>query len=191
MNNREPITYLNYLRNELRSLAKRPILIIFVIALTLYHSRLDQLLTITFWLQWISSFIIIFPIGTYVGYNHTSYNLNDIFSVKEQRTLNNDYTIVYQKRIFQLHAQQRTIILPKNVISVHTHLDGTIKLWARKTELAYHEIKATQKPIQEKKIVNRQPTKPCINSRRWVNGLYPLSSQESRVNARPAGGRGV
>jgi hypothetical protein len=123
--------------------------------------------------------------------DHTAYNLNDIFSVKEQRVLNNDYTIVYQKRIFQLHAQQRTIIRPKNTISVHVHLDGTIKLWARKTELAYHEIKAKPQPIQEKKIVNRQPTKPCTNSRRWVSGLYPLSPQESRVNARPAGGRGV
>jgi hypothetical protein len=97
--------------------------------------------------------------------------------------LNNDYTIVYQKRIFQLHAQQRTIIRPKNAISVHVHLDGTIKLWIRKTELAYHEIKARpQQPIQEKTIAHNQPKKPCENSRRWVSGLYP-SHQESRVNA--------
>ena len=65
-------------------------------------------------------------------------------------------------------------------------------VWARKTELAYHEIKARaqQQPIQEKKIVFNQPKKPCVNSRRWVSGLYP-SHQEIRVNARPAGGRGV
>ena len=124
--------------------------------------------------------------------DHKLHDLDDIFSVKEQRILNNDYTIVYQKRIFQLHVQQRTIIRPKNAISVHVQLNGTIKLWTRKTKLTYHEIKARpqQQPIQEKKIVFNQPKKPSENSRRWVSGLYP-SHHESRVNARPAGGRGV
>lgn len=91
MNNREPITYLNYLRNELRSLAKRPILIIFVIALTVYHSRLDQLLTITFWLQWISSFIITFPIGTYVGYKYMQKN-RCLFKERLSQAIRDDNT---------------------------------------------------------------------------------------------------
>lgn len=70
MNNKQPITYLNHLRNELISLAKRPVLIIFVIVLTLHGSTLDQLLAITFWLQLVVGTIIIFAIGQYIVYKY-------------------------------------------------------------------------------------------------------------------------
>ena len=39
----------------------------------------------------------------------SEYNLNSIFCIKEYRVLANDYTITYNKRIYQLRADQRTI----------------------------------------------------------------------------------
>lgn len=88
------------------------------------------------------------------------YNLDAIFCTREKRTLANDYTIVYNKRIFQLQAQQRTIIRPKDVITISTRLDGSIKLLVRKIDLSFEEISARpQKPIQEKKV-QYKPHKP-------------------------------
>ena len=114
------------------------------------------------------------------------YDLNRIFTIKETRNLNNDYTIVYQKRIFQLFDCQKTTIHPGDDIIVKTHLDSTITLWIRKIKLNYHMIKTRPsiKP-QENKITQPKPCKPSPNSRRWVSGFYPIL--ESRVKpAQPA-----
>lgn len=123
------------------------------------------------------------------------YNLDDIFVLRDARVLANDYTIVYQKRIFQLLSQQKTIIRPKDQIVINTYLDGSIKLSIRKTLLAFVEIKKRQKPKPNgTTMINPIPQKPSPNSRRWVAGLPPLSnpSQERRVGEdRLTGGRGI
>ncbi len=105
-----------------------------------------------------------------------SYDLYDIFSTKETRFLANDFTITFNKRIFQLHAQQKTIIRPKNEIVVKTHLDGTITLWIRQTQLAFNEIHSRSfNHIQEHKRAEYTPRKPSTNSYRWNNGFSPQS----------------
>ena len=122
-----------------------------------------------------------------VGNAHRSadlYDLDSIFCFKEERILANDFTILYNTMVFQLDAQQRTIIRPKNVITVNTYLDGTIKLSIRQTGLTFKEIDCRKQP-QEKKIKEYTPCKPGKNSQRWVFGLPPLN--ESRVKpASPA-----
>jgi transposase len=114
------------------------------------------------------------------------YNLENIFCLKEERILANDYTVLFNKRIFQLEAQQRTIIRPKDTIIINTHLNGSIRLSIRKTDLFYTEIHARpQKEISEPVIKQYKPFKPGINSIRWVSGKIPF--QESRVKpASPA-----
>lgn len=42
------------------------------------------------------------------------YDLDNVFCIQETRILTNDFTITYNKQIFQLHDQQKTIIRPKN-----------------------------------------------------------------------------
>lgn len=110
------------------------------------------------------------------------YNLDNIFCIREKRILANDYTIVYNKRIFQLHAQQRTIIRPKDAITISTHLNGSIKLSVRKIDLSFEAINARpQKQIQEKKVQYKS-YKPSKNSRLWASGMMPLlTTEESRV----------
>lgn len=105
-----------------------------------------------------------------------SYDLGDVFSIKEARVLANDHTIVFNKRTFQLHAHQRTIVRPKDEVIVKVLLDGSIRLWIRKTELVFSEVKAKPfKAIQEKKVCDYKPHKPSENSRRWNSGLPPQS----------------
>jgi len=107
----------------------------------------------------------------------TAHNLDDIFSVYETRTLANDFTITYQKRIFQLHDQQKTYISPKDMITIKTSLDSKISLWIRKTKLEFDEIKKKPTKIaEEKKVINRT-RKPSENSKRWARGRLPLESR--------------
>lgn len=105
-----------------------------------------------------------------------SYDLDDIFSIKEVRVLANDHTIVFNKRIFQLHAHQRTLLRPKDEVIIKVHLNGSIRLWIRKTELVFTEIKARPVVVlPPKTVIDYKPHKPSENSRRWNCGLLPQS----------------
>jgi hypothetical protein len=100
-------------------------------------------------------------------------DLDKIMCIKEERTLTNDFTIVFNKQIFQLEADQRTIIRPKNRITVNIHMDGAITLSIRAIELYFKKIETL--PIKEKIFKEQKPYKPSANSRRWVNGILPVS----------------
>src|SRR3990167_5064448 len=121
-------------------------------------------------------------------------NLNNIFCIREERQLQNDFTISYQKRVFQLEAQQKTIIKPKNEITVNKHLDRSIRLSIRKVDLYFKEINERNKMEKEVKIRAIKATKPSQNSNAWAGGKYvPFRLNEGRVGvkARQAGDRGL
>lgn len=86
------------------------------------------------------------------------YNLDNILCIKDQRVLMNDHTIRYRNRFFQLVPQQRTILFPRDTISVHEWLNGTIKLFIRQTELFFLEL--DRKP--EKKKIEKQTRKAVV-----------------------------
>lgn len=90
------------------------------------------------------------------------YNLNNIFCLKDSRVLKNDFTVIYQNRIFQIE-EQKTIVRPKDTIIVREHLDNSISLWISKTNLIFHEIK--QRPIKQvaERIVSQKVLKPAAN----------------------------
>ncbi len=67
-------------------------------------------------------------------------NLKEIFSLKEKRVLQNDFVVRYKKRLFQLKKEQKTIIRPKDHITVCESLDSSIVLSIRKIKLFYAEI---------------------------------------------------
>jgi hypothetical protein len=107
-------------------------------------------------------------------------NLEDIFSIRVKRILANDFTIMYKGRIFQLEDQQRTIIRPKDEISVCMYLDDSVHLKIRSIELVFTEIKT--RPIKEQpneKTVSQVYRKPSRNSQRWADGLPPLPIENS------------
>ena len=109
--------------------------------------------------------------------DHQSYDLDNIFCIKETRILMNDFTVTFNKHIFQLHAQQRTIIRPKDVISIHVHLDDSIRLFVRKTELFFTEIVAKKPKMKEGKVTCYKPRKISENSRNWASGTFMGSSR--------------
>ena len=106
------------------------------------------------------------------------YNLKNIFCLKDQRIIQNDFTISYKKLVLQLHKDQKTIIRPKNQINVFEHFDGSIKLFVRKTEIYFSQIK--KQPI---KIINNNPAKVFKHFKSALN--HPLRQLKSSIPSQP------
>ena len=67
-------------------------------------------------------------------------DLRNVFCIKEDRVLQQDFTLSYKNRQLQLLKHQKTVIRPKEKIVVHEHLDGSISLWIRGVRLAFEEL---------------------------------------------------
>jgi len=69
--------------------------------------------------------------------NITKEKLPQIFSIQNNRVVNNDYTIRFENGYFQLDQVQTTNVYKKDKIIVEKHLDDEIKLRIRDTYLNY------------------------------------------------------
>jgi len=90
------------------------------------------------------------------------YDLNNILCLKEERKVNNDFTIRYQNQWIQLTKKQPTLIFPKESVEVRKHLDGSITIHQNLSRLNFYAI--SQRPI---KLINQRKeqakdTKPWI-----------------------------
>ena len=91
--------------------------------------------------------------------------LDDIFSIKRLRVVNNDWTLQYNNRFFQLHKDQPRVIRPKEKVYVHERTDGTIFIVVRGFKLNFFELphppagKKAYKKRLTAKIPNLAPEK--------------------------------
>lgn len=76
-------------------------------------------------------------------------NLNKILSIQSERKINNDYTIRFDNKYFQLEQKQPTTIYKKDKITIEEHLSGEIKICAGKHYLNYFCL-----PSRPKKEIN-------------------------------------
>jgi Integrase core domain. len=113
----------------------------------------------------------------------TGQNLDAIFCGKEERVLMNDFTIMYNKHIFQLSKQQKTLLRPRERIMVSEQLDGKTTLSIRAIALNFTEISHRQTKPKEVTIARPfvyhkpAPTHPWRNYK-----LQPATiKMESRV----------
>ena len=79
----------------------------------------------------------------------TKEKLPQIFSIQDQRKVNNDYTVMFKNNFFQLDRKQTTTVYKKDTIIVEEHLDETIKLRLRDSYLNYKTL-----PERPKKEIN-------------------------------------
>jgi transposase len=93
-----------------------------------------------------------------------NYDLDNILCIKNQRVLANDHTITYKSRYYQLNIDQKTILFPKNNITVHEHINGDIRLFIRKIELNFTELPMKPKKQNDERII-KEPivVKPASN----------------------------
>ncbi len=92
------------------------------------------------------------------------YSLDEIFCIKETRTLTPDFTLRHNNKWYQLEKKQKTLVYPKNEITVKTRLDGIVHLSVRNTNLYFREI---GKPVKEKTRLVKQiiEREPCLAGR--------------------------
>lgn len=75
--------------------------------------------------------------------------LPQIFSVQNSRVVNNDYTVMFETKYFQLNKIQPTTVYKKDKIIVEEHLNGEIKLNLKNKYLNY-----TVLPERPKKMIS-------------------------------------
>jgi transposase len=112
-----------------------------------------------------------------------SARINNIFSIQSYRNVNNDFTIRFKGKWFQLKEQQPTLILRKDQILVEEHLDGSIHLNLRGKYLEYTEL--PQRPEKIKMHVTgltkeRQLWKPPMNHP-WKKLSFEKSAADSKT----------
>lgn len=102
-------------------------------------------------------------------------NLNHLFSIKESRIVNNDFTVLFEKQWFQLTPSQPTLVCRKDKVLVEKHLDCSIKIKLRKYYLNFNLLpkkpiaKSTKKVIalsRSKSIPKPAPNHPWRKSNR-------------------------
>jgi len=75
-------------------------------------------------------------------------DLNVVLSIQEERVVQNDWTVVWQNRWFQLAAGEHKQRLVKKKVQVCRLLDGTMRLQYRGRELQWKEL--PQRPARRK-----------------------------------------
>lgn len=92
--------------------------------------------------------------------------LSQIFSIQSPRKVNNDYTIMFKNRFFQLAEIQPTTVYKKDTVIVEEHLNGEIKINRQDHYLNYQVL--PERPAKQKILLpaltgTKSPWKPPAN----------------------------
>ena len=71
-----------------------------------------------------------------------------IFSIQSERNVNNDFTIRFKSRWFQLGATQNTTVYKSDTVMIEERLDGTICIRLKDTYLDYAELPARPERVR-------------------------------------------
>ncbi len=93
--------------------------------------------------------------------------LEGIFCIKKMHPLRNDFTVIHEKKLYQVMEWTSA-----RTIEVRELLDGRILLLGGKRELKYKQIEET--PVKKRMRLNRKPLggRVRLRTKRWVNS-YP------------------
>ncbi|KKQ37083.1 MAG: hypothetical protein US54_C0045G0004 [Candidatus Roizmanbacteria bacterium GW2011_GWA2_37_7] len=99
-------------------------------------------------------------------------NLNRIFSVQSLRTINQDFTIQFKTKWYQLKEIQPTTVRPKEHVIIEEWIDGTLHFNLRGYDLPHFPL--PERPLKMK----TNPTILTTHKLNWkapVNRLWELS----------------
>jgi hypothetical protein len=71
--------------------------------------------------------------------------LDDIFCITHERKVQNDWTIRYENRIFQIESSRPSIIRPRDTVTVHERFNGDVFITIRTNKLDFKEIERKSK----------------------------------------------
>lgn len=106
------------------------------------------------------------------------FDLNRIFSIQEERVVQNDGIIHFEKSLIQI-TKNRIYAQSKSKVLIRAHLNGTITLWAGAIQLGFEYIQNRPEQIASDPI--QRPTSKA--SRAWNKGIYmPYKLKYSYAN---------
>jgi len=125
------------------------------------------------------------------------HRLDQILSLRTERTLFNDYTLRFQNKFFQLFEEQPVRLGPKDKVEVEIRLDGTTHLRAKGNYLRFKPIEKrpyraylAARPSQARqyddprtKGVGSKPAKDHPWRRLFLNGPYRLALAKTHAQA--------
>jgi transposase len=83
-------------------------------------------------------------------------NLYDVFCIREDRTVQNDWTIKFRNTLIQICDQRPAIVKPKDIVNVCQRLDGSLYITIRAQRLDFKIIASGLSVQEEPKPVNRR-----------------------------------
>ena len=93
--------------------------------------------------------------------------LDGIFSIQENKTVNNDFTVRYDKKWYQLDKVQPTLVCRKDKVLMEERLDNTIRISLRGKYLNCIELPERPKKVIDMKVIalstNKPEWKPPLN----------------------------
>lgn len=101
--------------------------------------------------------------------------LPQIFSVQQERKINNDYTILFKKKFLQLNDSQPTTVYKKETVIIEEHLTGEIKINLNGHYLNYQEL-----PDRPRKQIEVEL--PALTIRKPTNWKPPLNHPWRRTS---------
>jgi hypothetical protein len=100
-----------------------------------------------------------------------SFALDKYLCIKNRRTVRNDHTIAYNRKLYQLEQGDC------KEVDIEERIDGALLILGKGTALKYHKIterpKQTVEPREDKRIYNRppKPSKDHPWKRKWKPGV--------------------
>jgi len=88
--------------------------------------------------------------------------LPQIFSVQNTRKINNDYTIMFKTKYYQLDSTQDIVVYKKDTVTMEEHLSGEVKIRMKGTYLKYS-------------ILPERPKKQCVVDLVAITQKIPVS----------------
>jgi len=111
-----------------------------------------------------------------------SRDLDRILCIKEERTVRNDFTVIYGSKLYQIERAIRA-----KTIIVEDRLDGTLHITHNGQDLAYRKIKpalAEEKPQELQIKPARQPWIPPVGHP-WRRTYLTKQRIKARLSAAP------
>jgi hypothetical protein len=87
------------------------------------------------------------PKGKADLHRKTDMDLDEVFSIRKDRSVSNDFVVRYENKYYQLSQSQPITILKKSKVIVETRLDGEVKIKQRGKYLNFSVL--SQKPEKE------------------------------------------
>lgn len=95
--------------------------------------------------------------------------LSSIFSVQSKRKVNNDYTIQFKTKWYQLEAKQKTTVYKRDEVIMEERLDETIHIRIKNIYLEYRELpvrpKSTYVPVVA--LTRQKPARKVNKNHPW------------------------